>query len=268
MKLEAYIVNAFADALAQGNQAGVVCHCDPLPEQLMQTLAFDIGKAETAFVRQTPEGLFIRWFSPRKEMPLCGHATLAAAKVVCRKSGLHRLRFKYAQGEIPVEVSENGSIGISFPLDDYEETPLETAYLDFFGLDADDCIGCIQGTNTRKVALILKQDVDIRNLRPDLRKMNGYAGLCTSGIAISRQSATFDFETRYFNPWAGVDEDCVTGSVHTVLANYWGKRLGKTALTACQCSQRPGVLKLALTESGMVLISGKAKVVFSGEVEL
>lgn len=268
MKLEAYIVNAFADALAQGNQAGVVLHETPLPEHLMQTLAFDVGKAETAFVHQTPEGFFIRWFSPRKEMPLCGHATLAAAKVVCRKFGLHSLRFKYAQGEIPVEVGEDGCIGMSFPLDDYKETPLETAYMDFFGLDVDDCIECIQGASTHKVALIMKQDVDIKSLRPDFKKISDYAGLCTSGIAVSRQSATFDFETRYFNPWAGVDEDCVTGSVHTVLGNYWGKRLGKTALTACQCSQRPGVLKLALNGDGKVMISGKAKIVFSGTAAL
>lgn len=268
MKLEAYIVNAFADAFAQGNQAGVVLYETPLSEHLMQALAFDIGKAETAFVRCVPEGFLIRWFSPLKEMPLCGHATLAAAKVIDWKFGMHSLRFKYTQGEIPFEVCEDGSIGMSFPLDDYKEIPLETAYMDFFGLDADDCIGCIQGASTRKVALILKQDVDIKSLRPDLKKMNDYAGLCTSGIAVSKQSATFDFETRYFNPWAGVGEDCVTGSVHTVLGNYWGKRLGKTALTACQCSQRPGVLKLVLNGDGKVLISGKAKIVFSGEIEL
>lgn len=267
MKLEAYIVNAFADALAQGNQAGVVLHETPLPEHLMQALAFDIGKAETAFVHQTTEGFFIRWFSPLKEMPLCGHATLAAAKVICWKFRLHGLRFKYAQGEIPIEVSEDGCIGMSFPLDDYKETPIETAYMDFFDLDADYCIGCIQGASTHKVALILKQDVNIKSLCPDLKKMNGYTGLCTNGIAVSKQSATFDFETRYFNPWAGVDEDCVTGSVHTVLGNYWGKRLGKTALTACQCSQRPGVIKLALKGNGKVMISGKAKIVFSGYFE-
>ena len=265
MKFETCIVDAFTDRFACGNPAGVVFlegqNAQAGPE-LMQQLAFELGLSETAFVSETEEGFSIRWFSPRREMPLCGHATLAAAHLLFeRRPGLASLHFHSAAGRIEVERREEGRLGMSFPLDRYRRTPAESIYRDFFALDT---IGdCIVGELTGKVVLILEDGADLRAIRPDFAAMRQASGVFTRGIGISARAADFDFETRYFNPWAGVDEDPVTGSVHTLLGRYWSERLGKTSLRALQNSQRPGVLELEVADPKIV-ISGMARVALRG----
>ena len=267
MKLEAYIVNSFTEELASGNPAGVVLYDDEEPaDELFLKLAIDMGKSETAFVRATGGGAYsIRWFSPRREMPLCGHATLAAAAVVFGKTGASSVVFSTAAGAVPVERRPDGSISMRFPLDGYDRAGIDPAYHRFFpGLVIDECI---IGRKTGKVALIAPGHVELAAIEPDFRTMRASRGVFDKGIGISKASGAYDFESRYFNPWAGVDEDPVTGSVHTVLAGYWGDRLGKRKLLAWQSSYRPGALDLEL-DGGSVRIAGQARIVFSGNITL
>jgi predicted PhzF superfamily epimerase YddE/YHI9 len=93
-------------------------------------------------------------------------------------------------------------------------------------------------------------------------------GKSDHGIGITKPSKTHDFESRYFNPWYGVDEDPVTGSVHTVLPNYWGRQLDKKTMTAYQNSQRPGELILSLKDGGKVEIKGKTRIFIQGQIEV
>lgn len=265
MNIETYIVNAFTEEIAQGNQAGVVLAHAELTEKAMQQIAFDIGKPETAFVQKKQGSEYaIRWFSPLKEMPLCGHATLAAAKILSERGGNGEMRFHYSGGEITVSANEEGYIGMAFPKDRYDEIAFNPVLEDFFHLHEKDCIACIRGRNTRKVAVILNKEIQLERISPDFARMRSHTGFCHNGIGISRLSQCYDFETRYFNPWAGVDEDNVTGSVHTMLATYWGTELGKEELTGYQASPRPGILRLKITDDDKVIIKGKARIVLSG----
>ncbi len=78
-----------------------------------------------------------------------------------------------------------------------------------------------------------------------------------------------DFFYRFFAPWAGIDEDPVTGSACTVAAPYWAARLGKTELRARQLSQRTGELYVGVREeAGRVIVAGDAVVVISGQLHL
>jgi len=211
----------------------------------------------------------IRWFSPECEMPLCGHATLAAAKTLFAKSAVEGVAsFTFAGGRIEARHCADGQIAMDFPADTYDRIAIDPTFLDFFGLHS--AMDCIEGFRTRKVALILEADVDLTALHPDYRAMRAYAGHGSNGIGITKAApagADWDFETRYFNPWAGVDEDPVTGSVHTLLAPYWAARLGKPELRARQLSSRPGELGLRIKDA-RVEISGAARIVFSGHVEV
>lgn len=262
MELESYIVNAFADSPGRGNRAGVVVSPEHPPEEAMQLVAADIGASETAFI--APDGMLwnIRWFSPVKEMPLCGHATLAASRVLFGKEPWSDgLVFRYAGGTLPVRRHADDSIGMDFPLDDYLRFPPDPAFDAFFGpLHLKDCI-C--GLRTKKVILVTGEATDLSAISPDFASMAEYSGLCSSGIAITKASAVYDFESRYFNPWAGVNEDPVTGSVHTVLARYWSEQLKKKSLTAFQKSWRSGQLLLEVGDDA-VEIRGKARVVLRG----
>jgi predicted PhzF superfamily epimerase YddE/YHI9 len=76
-------------------------------------------------------------------------------------------------------------------------------------------------------------------------------------IVTSRGSAPYDFVSRYFASWWGIDEDPVTGSAHCSLAPYWAARLGKTAMTGFQCSARGGVVGVEL-RGARVGLAGQA----------
>lgn len=264
MEVKAYIVNAFAEEIARGNQAGVVLVEKELSERTMQEIAFDIGKSETAFIRKDDNQYFIRWFSPLKEMSLCGHATLAAAKVFAKEYEVRDILFNYNGGKIAISIDATGCIGMAFPKDDYKVIGFNPIYKDFFHIQENNCISCIQGITTQKVAIILDKNVAIEHIKPNFALMKDYIGFCNNGIGISRLSNQYDFETRYFNPWAGVNEDYVTGSIHTVLANYWGNVLGKSKLIGYQNSPRPGVIRLETIENNKILIKGKAKIILFG----
>lgn len=262
MKLETYIVNAFADAPGCGNRAGVVVSQQHPPEDAMRFIAADIGASETAFVAPRGKTWSIRWFSLLKEMPLCGHATLAASQVLFQKdSRAAALSFEYTGGTFQVIRRADGTIGMEFPLDDYRQCPMDPVYREFFGNIP--FVECIQGVKTKKVVLITCAETDLKLLRPDFNRMAEHHGLYSSGIAITRSSFVYDFETRYFNPWAGVNEDPVTGSVHTLLARYWSSKLDKKKLVAYQNSQRPGELLLTVEEE-TVEIRGRARIVLRG----
>jgi predicted PhzF superfamily epimerase YddE/YHI9 len=74
----------------------------------------------------------------------------------------------------------------------------------------------------------------------------------------------FDFHYRYFWPWAGTNEDPVTGGVQTFLTKYWVEKLKKNKLKAFQSSLRSGIMETELSE-GKVLIYGEAVTLFEGQ---
>lgn len=265
MQFRCFIVDAFSDRAGAGNPAAVVLHNGELDSGSMQAIAFEMGRSETAFVRAVDEarGRFeIRWFSPLDEMPLCGHATLAAAKVIYSEHDYPSLSFDSpVAGPLSVVKAAGGFLSMRFPLDEYRRITPDPAIIGFFGLDGYE--DCIVGESTKKVILVVAEAVDIAAIRPDFGAMSRYSGICSKGIAITKRSRAYDFESRYFNPWCGVNEDPVTGSVHTVLARYWGDALGKRAMTAFQNSHRPGTIGLKLG-GGSVDLEGKATIFLRG----
>lgn len=73
--------------------------------------------------------------------------------------------------------------------------------------------------------------------------------------------------SRFFAPWAGISEDPVTGSAHSVLGPYWAARLGKQQLRARQCSARGGELLVTVrAEEGRVVVAGQAVTVLKGQL--
>jgi PhzF family phenazine biosynthesis protein len=265
MKLETFFVNSFTTNLAEGNPAGVVIYDEIIPDDLLLKIAIDIGKSETAFIKKTNNNYYsIRWFSPKKEMPICGHATLAAAKVLFSIKPVDEITFISSNDKLLI-TKKNESITMKFPIDDYNHVPTEAIYFDFF--PEINISECIIGKRTKKVILIVPKETNIRTLKPVYHIMEMSKGIYSNGIGISKKSSTYDFESRYFNPWAGVNEDPITGSVHTVLAQYWSKKLHKNKMTAAQLSHRPGILEL-MTDNNSVYISGKARIVISGIIEI
>lgn len=251
--LDFMLIDAFADTAFTGNPAAVVRgHID---DSLMQKIAMEFNQAETAFVAPMTDGRFaLRWFTPRAEVALCGHATLAAARALFEWGDARGDRILFAtrsSGELSCERSADGLLTLDFPA-----TPAGPCALP---IDAKSVLGvkgnveCV-GRTTMNLTLVLDGESHVRAASPDLRALSKWHPV---GVTITAPgSGEFDFVTRFFAPAVGVDEDPVTGSAQCTLVPYWAKRLSKTTFTARQLSARGGTLKLALAGDRVKLGGG------------
>lgn len=260
MKLNLFQVDAFAEELFQGNPAAVI----PLPNwidaNLMQKIAEENNLSETAFiVKENDETYQIRWFTPTVEVDLCGHATLASSFVIFNfiEKNINHITFSSASGNLFVRRNEE-FITLDFPSVKPIEKELNQSVFDSFPVKP-------QKYFTANFDLIIFDSEDfIKSYTPDfdaLKKLHEH------GVIISARGNDVDFVSRVFVPNEGINEDPVTGSAHTMLVPYWSEVLNKKILTAKQVSKRGG--KLWLENKGeRILISGKAKLYLTGEIEI
>lgn len=261
MKLPIYQVDAFTDKPFQGNPAAVVLLETPAEAGWMRSVAAEMNLSETAFVCPQEGGFNMRWFTPKVEVELCGHATLASAHVLW-ESGMvpadHEILFLTRSGRLPIR-KEGEFIQMDFPAAGVTTGTLPEGVLPAIGAQPS-----FIGVSGEKWLLEFADESIVRSLALDfaaLRSIKGRGLIATSRS--SRQGV--DFVSRYFAPWVGIDEDPVTGSAHTILALYWAAKLGKSELVAQQVSSRGGTLRLQVS-GNRVLIAGRAVTVFRGEL--
>lgn len=275
-RIELYQVDAFTDKPFGGNPAAVCLVTGQLEDGLLQSIAAEMNLSETAFVQPVGHGSFsidnrrfkLRWFTPVLEVQLCGHATLATAKVLFEEIGLKtdEIVFETLSGEL-IARRESEGITLDFPLDEPEAVAVPTELMSAMGLSG--CQEAFLGENTRKLVLRVADPEAVKGMRPDFAGMKNATlayGIKGVGVTAAGDGKQFDVVSRYFNPWAGVDEDPVTGSVHTVLAAYWANRLGKSELRAYQASPRGGEILLRVRGARRVELVGKAAIVLRGQL--
>ena len=260
MRIPLYQVDAFADRAFAGNPAAV-CLLEEWPaDSLLQSIALENNLSETAFL--VPEGLVwrLRWFTPKVEVDLCGHATLASAHVIFEHihREMQKVEFETRSGRLAVY--RNGPVlSMEFPANPPEAAVEPEGLADALGAAPE----AVLEAPFIWVA-VFPDESSVRALRPDFRRLAALNGGITAATA---PGGEVDFVSRCFAPGAGIDEDPVTGSAHCALAPYWADRFGKTALTARQVSERGG--RLACTMQGdRVVISGRAAPYLSGTIEL
>ena len=223
----------------------------------MQQVAHEMNLSETAFINQQNDGFNLRWFTPTTEVDLCGHATLASAHILW-ESGLlqpgETARFHTRSGLLTAEQKGN-LVELNFPplVDVPTTAPAElTAALSVTPTYA--------GKFGAQYLLEVTDEDIVRNLNPDFPALRALPG---RGVVVTSRAAAYDFVSRYFAPWVGIDEDPVTGSVHCCLGPYWGNRLGKSRPIAYQASDRGGVVHIDLRDN-RVYLSGYAVTIFKG----
>ena len=271
-----FLVDAFTQKVFRGNPA-MVCILDKSEDdELMQKIAFEFNLSETAFLLPKFDEINksneyeIRWFTPLREMPLCGHATLAASKVLFdyEKVSSDEIIFHSQSGVLKAKRDACG-ISMDFPLDEPEEVQPHQydEILKAMGVSQYEHIFLGQGT--RKLVIRLKSPQEVMDIQPKFEELKKLRVDGIKGVGItSIDNKEYHFITRYFNPWAGVNEDPVTGSVHTLLAAYWSRIMGIKELKAYQASERGGELLLRIKENNRLEIVGEAKVIFRGEFAL
>jgi PhzF family phenazine biosynthesis protein len=260
MPIAIFHANAFTASPFAGNPAAVCPLAHWLDDGLLRSVAAENNLSETAYLVPAGENYELRWFTPRCEARLCGHATLAAGLVVMqilapeRKSVRFETRFSGV-----LTVSRDGDLfAMDFPslppwpctdppkalIQGLRETPAEVVQIEdnYFA--------------------VYESEKDVRNIHPDLRLLEK---LHPAGVAITAPGGDADFVSRYFVPSYGIPEDPVTGSTHCSLAPYWARRLGKNSLHARQGSERGGELWCEVKDE-RVILKGNARLTLRGEL--
>jgi PhzF family phenazine biosynthesis protein len=258
-------VDAFATAPFTGNPAAVCILAEPMADQRMQSLAFELGIAETAFVAPTdaPGTFDLRWFTPAVEVDLCGHATLASAHVLRVHGvvdGSAPVTFRTRSGPLTATYSED-LIELDFPADPMAEIPLPESLKEQWDGAAIRHVG-----RTGFFAVVVLSDEDaVRGYRPDLPAIAAAGHQALIITAAAQPGSAADYVLRVFGPNVGIDEDPATGSAQCSAGPYWAAALGRPSLVAHQLSPRGAVLHVR-PEGERVRIAGRAIAVFDGHL--
>lgn len=260
MSIPVYLVDAFTQAPFGGNPAAVCLLDGVRPAGWMQAVAAEMNQAETAFVCRAPGSheWSLRWFTPRVEVDLCGHATLAAAHVLWQsgQAADDALAFATRSGRL-VARREGGSICLDFPEDAPAEAEASPQLARALGRRP---VWVGRGRTT--CVAVLENERQVRAVDPDPAALMALdAELCI--VTARSDGPAFDFVSRVFAPRVGIAEDAVTGAAHCTLGPYWGARLGKSEMCAFQASPRGGIVGVRLAGARVRLI-GQAVTVFQG----
>lgn len=227
----------------------------------MQAIAAENNLSETAFcVARSQDDYDIRWFTPRFEIALAGHPTLATAWVVLNKvaTDLRSVRFTSAEGEILTVVRDGDVLTMDFPAVPGQPDSETAAIAEALGAEPEAYL------MARDAMAVFADAETVRNLQPDMQKV---AAIDALGVIATAPGEDCDFVSRFFAPRAGIPEDPVTGSAHCTLVPYWAQRLGKTELLARQISQRGGILHCA-HRGDRVSLGGTAVPFMEGVISL
>jgi PhzF family phenazine biosynthesis protein len=237
IQLPFYQVDAFTDRPFSGNPAAVCLLADPLPTGTMRAVAAEMNLSETAFVQlRSRDGLRkLQWFTPKVEVPLCGHATLATAHTLLREEGVDApLRFDTRSGTLAVEEEEDGWLRMDFPVDRPVPAPPPEGLLEV--------LGCPPSTPTllgvKGWVVRLPSKEDVRRMSPDFTRLGRVdVGATALGVIV------------------------------TALTPYWAGETGRGELRAQQISARGGTLRVSI-EGDRVQVSGQAVTVVRGSLFL
>jgi PhzF family phenazine biosynthesis protein len=262
MKINTYTIDAFTDKTFGGNPAAVCLVEEHLSNELMQLIAAEINLSETAFITKTEnKKCNIRYFTPTVEIDFCGHATLASAKVVIDLIGENEVEFTTAKDLKIKCLKDNNQFLMNFPL--YDSVKIEDNQKLNYALTLKNVVNTFSIPSLNMIMIEIESKEELCLLKPDFSEMLSTLNN-TNGVIVTSKSDDFDFYSRFFCPWIGINEDPVTGAAHTALAKYWSKKLNKTEMNAYQASKRGGVLNLTIISDSILEVRGNAVVVFEG----
>ena len=266
MRLEFAQIDAFADRPFTGNPAAVMPLHGWLDDAVLQQIAAENNLSETAFL--VPIGgseddggegpdFELRWFTPVSEVVLCGHATLASGHFVLSAAPERdRVRFRTRKSGVLEVARANGGYRMRLPAWRAAPRPLPEL-VSALGLPAD----CPTFWHPHRYGLVVVESAEqVRALDPDFRAMAKQGDVLTIVTAPGDET---DIISRAFAPGAGIDEDPVTGSAHSVLVPYWTERLGRDRFSAYQASKRGGRLDCE-ADGDHVILGGTCVTVIEG----
>lgn len=272
--MDYYLVDVFTDVPFRGNPAAVCLHEAGIGEQWMQDIAAEMNQSETAFVtplenrRIAQASTFsLRWFTPLKEVDLCGHATMAAAKVLfmLQKERHGELFFQTRSGMLRVSLAKDSMI-MQLPIHEPKAMFSNVSLKEALGIG--ELVNVMWDDRLGYLLVHLPKESDVAGIAPDFNALLALdLEFDLNGLIVtSKGNGPYDFVSRFFAPWLGINEDPVTGSSQTVLFPYWENIVGKSEMRSRQLSRRGGELWLRRHDRVSLEIQGQALLVAEGTI--
>jgi PhzF family phenazine biosynthesis protein len=259
MRLPIVQIDAFASAPFTGNPAAVMPLAAWLDDAVLQAIAAENNLSETAFLvpDETAASDFeLRWFTPTAEVALCGHATLASGHFVL-SSDPERDTVSFRTRKAGILTVKRAGDGYALALPAWAPAPKAMPEIvAALGVDAAETLWRDGGYRV----VVVADEATVRGITPDLRALAQGGDRQT---IVTAPGDSTDVVSRMFAPGAGVDEDPVTGSAHSVIVPYWAARLGRDRFTAYQASARGGYLTCQL-DGDRVVLGGQCVTVMEG----
>jgi PhzF family phenazine biosynthesis protein len=298
-KYNLYQIDSFTKEKFVGNPAGVITNADGLASDEMQKIARELNNSETAFLFSSNNNEYdvhTRFFTPTNEVPICGHATIAAhyARAIENKLNTSRVYHKTGAGILPVDiVKENKDYKITMTqgkieFGDIIEGINRKNLLSAINISDDDLLETypiqIVSTGHSKVMVGIKKIATLNEMKPNydalsrlsnIIKCNGYYV-----FTVDSQDSDILVHGRMFAPAIGINEDPVTGNangplgaylVHHKLINH-DNSLFLFKAKQGEAIKRSGIVEVEViienNEPVEVKISGNAVIVFKSELSL
>lgn len=258
-------VDSFTTKPFAGNPAGVCVLSEPTSDEWMQRVAAEMNLSETAFLMGSGNSYTLRWFTPRTEVSLCGHATLASAHILFEESiadPASPVFFETKSGELVV-AQRGGLIEMDFPTREAVAVAPNEALNDAIGVSPEST-AAYRSARGDLYLLELGSADEVRNATPDYDSLMS-TDVTATIITAPSDEPSYHFVSRFFAPAVGIDEDPVTGSAHCTLAPHWTTKLGQSELVGYQASNRSGVVYCEWREE-RTLLRGDAVTVFKADL--
>ncbi len=247
--MKQYVVDAFTDKVFGGNPAAVIILDDWIEDSLMLAIAKENNLSETAFAAKIDSGYHLRWFTPKGEIDLCGHATLATAYVITHfiEPELNTVHFQTLSGALTVK-RDGEWLSLDFPAFELKEVDVTEAMRKAIGIKPHEAyLG-------RDLVLVVEDEAKVRSLSVDQEAIKALDGLL---VHVTSRGSAVDCVTRSFAPKLGIPEDPVCGSGHCHVIPYWALTQKKDQFVAVQASERGGTLWCQLS-GDRVILKGQA----------
>jgi len=291
-------VDAFTDRPFTGNPAGVVPSAEGLTDAQQQAIAREMAVSETAFVRRSVKpgaDIGLRWFTPTNEVPLCGHATVAAFHHLAEEgmygmgsSGTYGFRVDTLSGVLPVTVTKEPqriTVGFGLPVPAFRPAGQHaTDVVPMLGLGPEDLESRLPAVASDYLYVPLRRLRTLTGIGPDAPALarflagRSYGGLCVFVRDTVDEGSSV--HSRFFAPHQGIDEDPVTGSANGPLGVYLFEQglaepvNGAVDMTGEQGDAigRPGRVRIRVGVVGgraaSVEIAGRAVTVLRGTLQV
>ncbi len=269
MQIKTYIINAFTDKPFTGNPAGVCLLDISIDAETMLNIAAQLNLSETAFLLKNKEDntYHIRYFSPTTEVDFCGHATLASSKLVLEELSKEKVELVTKKG-LKLSANKQGEvITMIFPLYEVKDYTVDEKLLSALGIK--EYSSSKFGRESGCLLIEIADKETLLNLSPNftelIKSSNELRGLV---VTTKSEEDSYDFYSRAFYPWIGINEDPVTGSSFSFLATFWSNKLDKTTLSAFQLSKRGGFLDMKILNNHQLEVQSQAQIIMKGVLHI